>query len=309
MSKDDPVETRPNVSDADEPRSTTSIGTEVAPYVTGEIVARIEGTVATSPADGEQSGWTPSMPDRRTLRAEMWLVLWLSIASTAISSLLSLLDSLTKGVKLSDQSTTLVTTYIADRPWLDVLYQIAHISLRLVPVILVLHFLRRSGEGRHAIGLDLRDAKMDLVKGAVLAAVLGGIGLGFYLLAYKLGMNVRIAAVTTDRTWWTPLLLLASAAYNAVLEEVIVLAYFVHRSRQIGWKPWAQVGGSALVRASYHLYQGFGGFLGNLAMGAIFAFLYRRWNRVMPFLIAHFLIDATAFLGYYYLGGNLSWLP
>jgi len=269
-----------------------------------------DAAMATAPPLGVPNpAWTPSTPDAKTLSTEMWLVLWLSIAATALSSLLSLLDSLTRGESLASQSTTLVTTYIADRPWLDVLYQAAHISLRLVPVLLVIHLLRRSGEGRQAIGLDMRDWKRDLLRGVVLAAVLGGIGLVFYLAAYKLGMNVRIDAVTTDRTWWTPLLLLSSAAYNAILEEVIVLAYFLHRAAQIGWKPWQQVGGSALVRGAYHLYQGFGGFLGNLAMGAVFALLFRRWGRVMPFLWAHLFIDATAFLGYYYLHGHVSWLP
>ena len=63
------------------------------------------------------------------------------------------------------------------------------------------------------------------------------------------------------------------------------------------------------MRAAYHLYQGFGGFLGNLAMGTVFAVLYRRWGRAMPFIWAHLIIDATAFLGYYYLGGHVSWLP
>ena len=253
--------------------------------------------------------WTPAMPNRRTLRGEMWLVLWLSIAATALRSILSLLDTLTSGQAIAEHSTTLVTTYVPDRPWLDILYQITRISLALVPVLLVLHFLRRSGEGRRAIGLDMRRWKSDVVKGALLAAVLGGTGLAFYLLAYKLGMNVRIAAVTTNREWWTPILLVASASYNAVLEEVIVLAYMIHRTAQLGWKPWQQVGGSALVRGSYHLYQGFGGFIGNVAMGTVFALFYRRWGRVMPFIWAHLFIDAGAFLGYYYLGGHVSWLP
>ena len=278
-----------------------------------DAAGRTTGEVATyAGADGAlapDESWTPSMPDGRTLRAEMWLVLWVSIAATALGSLLQLVDSLTSGQSLASQSQTLVGTYIADRPWLDVLFQASHIGLRLVPVILVIHLLRRTGEGRQAIGLDMRDWKRDVVRGVVLAAVLGGLGLAFYLLAYKLGMNVRIAAVTADRTWWTPILLVASASYNAILEEVIVLAYFLHRASQLGWKPWQQVGGSALMRAAYHLYQGFGGFLGNLAMGTVFAVLYRRWGRAMPFLWAHLFIDATAFLGYYYLGGHLSWLP
>lgn len=255
------------------------------------------------------AGWTPTAPDRDTLRNEMWLVLFVSIAASALKSLISLVDSLTQGQSLASQSTTLVGTFVADRPWLDVLYQLTYTLLPLVPVLLVVHLLRRSGEGRQAVGLDMRDWKRDVLKGAAIAIVIGSIGLVFYLFAYHMGWNVRIAAVTADRHWWTPLILVLSASYNAILEEVIVLAYFVHRTAQMGWKPWQQVGSSALMRAAYHLYQGFGGFLGNLAMGTVFAILFRRWGRVMPFLWAHLFIDAGAFLGYYYLGGHVSWLP
>ncbi len=248
-------------------------------------------------------------PDRATLRAEMWLVLWISIAASALRSVLSIVESLTRGAPLSSQTQTLVTTYVPDRPWLDVMYQATRIILALIPVLLVVHLLRRSGEGRRAIGLDLGDWRRDLVRGAVMASVIGGAGLALYVTAYHLGFSVRIAAVTTQNSWWTVILLLASAAFNAVLEEVIVLAYFIHRSQQIGWKPWQSVGSSALLRGAYHLYQGFGGFLGNIVMGLIFGTLYRRWGRVMPFLFAHFLIDSVAFIGYDLLAGKISWLP
>ena len=260
---------------------------------------------------GEASG-VPTMTeviDRRTLRTELLLVLWLSIAASALRSLLSLVEQLTRGVKLSEQTQSLVGNYVPDRPWLDVLFQVSRIGLALVPVFLVIHLLGRSGEGRAGIGLDLRDWRRDLVRGAVLAAVIGSVGLVFYIAAYNLGMSVRIAAVTADQTWWTWLLLLASAAWNALLEEVIVLAYLIHRLDQIGAKPWQTVASSAVLRGAYHLYQGFGGFLGNLAMGTVFGVLYRRWGRVMPFFVAHFLIDAVAFVGYAALAGKVSWLP
>lgn len=247
--------------------------------------------------------------DRRTLRTELLLVLWLSIAASALRSLLSLVEQLTRGVKLSEQTQALVGNYVPDRPWLDVLFQISRIGLALVPVFLVFHFLRRSGEGRFGIGFDLRDWKRDILRGMALAAVIGGVGLVFYLAAYNLGMSVKIAAVTADQTWWTWILLLASAAWNSVLEEVIVLAYMIHRLDQLGWKPWQTIASSALLRGAYHLYQGFGGFLGNIAMGAVFGVLFRRWGRVMPFVVAHFLIDAVAFIGYAALAGKVSWLP
>ena len=73
--------------------------------------------------------------------------------------------------------------------------------------------------------------------------------------------------------------------------------------------PGRAIAVSALLRGSYHLYQGFGGFLGNAAMGLIFGVLFRRWRRVTPMIIAHSLIDMTAFIGYAALHGRVSWLP
>jgi membrane protease YdiL (CAAX protease family) len=46
------------------------------------------------------------------------------------------------------------------------------------------------------------------------------------------------------------------------------------------------------------LYQGFGGFIGNFVMGLLFGYLYQRWGRVMPLVIAHFVLDAAIFVGY-----------
>ena len=58
---------------------------------------------------------------------------------------------------------------------------------------------------------------------------------------------------------------------------------------------------SAVLRGSYHLYQGPGMAIGNVAMGVLFAWYYLvpSWGkRVMPLVIAHTLIDITAFVGY-----------
>jgi len=253
--------------------------------------------------------WTPTVPDRRTLRGELWLVLWVSIAASGLRALVQLVDSLTKDVPLRQQTASLIVTYVADRPWLDVAYQGLRIGLALVPVLLVVHLMRRSGEGIRALGFDLTDWRRDLGRGAVLAAVVGGTGLVLYLVAYHLGFSVRIAAVDLTNGWWNAIWPVLYAAYNAIVEEVIVLAFLLHRADQIGWRPRTAVATSAVLRGSYHLYQGFGGFFGNVAMGALFAILYRRWRRVMPFIVAHFLIDTVAFVGYATLHGHVTWLP
>ena len=66
--------------------------------------------------------------------------------------------------------------------------------------------------------------------------------------------------------------------------------------------------GSALIRGAYHLYQGFGGFAGNLIMGLLFGWLYLRTKRVMPLVVVHSLLDIAAFVGYALLKPHLSWL-
>jgi membrane protease YdiL (CAAX protease family) len=245
----------------------------------------------------------------RTLTAEVWIVLWISIAASALRSLISLVSSLTSGESLRNQSASIIISYAPDRPWLDLTWQLVSIALPLVVVLLVLYLLARSGESNRTIGLDLTEPGRDAARGAVLAAVVGGSGLVLYLVAYQLGLSVRLAATAVEEHWWTLPILLLSALENALLEEVVMLGYLLHRLSQLGWKPWAAVSASALLRGCYHLYQGFGGFVGNLVMGAIFGTLFYRWRRTTPFVVAHFLIDAVAFVGYQYLHGKLSWLP
>ena len=104
-------------------------------------------------------------------------------------------------------------------------------------------------------------------------------------------------------------MLVLSAAHNGILEEVVVLGYLLNRLDQLGMRPSRAIALSAVLRGSYHLYQGFGGFIGNAIMGVIFGILYKRWGRVTPMIIAHTLIDTGAFVGYATLHGHVSWLP
>jgi membrane protease YdiL (CAAX protease family) len=68
------------------------------------------------------------------------------------------------------------------------------------------------------------------------------------------------------------------------------------------------VAASAVLRGSYHLYQGFGGFIGNAVMGVVFAFFFRRTGRVMPLVVAHTILDVVAYLGYALLRDRVSFL-
>ena len=78
------------------------------------------------------------------------------------------------------------------------------------------------------------------------------------------------------------------------------------RTSELGWSWERYVIVAALLRGSYHLYQGYGPFVGNAVMGVVFALFYRRTGRVLPLVVAHTLLDVVAFVGYQYLAGPLG---
>jgi membrane protease YdiL (CAAX protease family) len=247
--------------------------------------------------------------ERGTLRSEMLLVLALSLGASAVGALISFVGSVTKPGGLKDQAATLVGSQAPGRPWLDLAWQLFGIATALVPVVLVAHLLTREGVGIRVMGFDLRHLRYDLVRGAAVAAAIGGTGLLFYLGARAADFNLTVVPESLPDVWWKVPVLIASAVQNAVLEEVIVVGYLLRRLGQLGWSPAAALVASSVLRGSYHLYQGIGGLVGNMAMGMVFVLLYRRWGRVGPLVAAHALIDTVAFVGYALLAGKVGWLP
>ncbi len=247
-------------------------------------------TAMDAPSSARDPRWAPTPParaDRRTLVEELAVVLMLSLLASAVYAVLSLLEAPVQGtvVASANQSTQLTR-------------QLVGFVFGLAPVYLVLHLVRRSGEGVGGIGLAWDEPRADLAKGLGLFVVVGLAGLGVYLAAVELGVNRFVIPAPPLGQWWTVPVLVLNATEAAVLEEVIVLGFLVTRLRQLSWSPAAAVAASALLRGGYHLYQGWGGFLGNLAMGVLFGVLFLRWRRTWPFVIAHLLLDVAAGLGY-----------
>jgi len=156
-----------------------------------------------------------------------------------------------------------------------------------------------------SIGLAWDRPRQDVLRGVALFAVVGLAGLGLYLGAVELGVNRFVVPAPPPDHWWTYPAVFMNAFGAAFLEEVVVLAYLVTRLRQLAWSPVAIILASALLRGSYHLYQGWGGFFGNLLMGALFAVLFLKWRRAWPFVITHVLLDAAAAIGWLAFRGHL----
>ncbi|KAB7743491.1 CPBP family intramembrane metalloprotease [Nostocoides sp. F2B08] len=246
---------------------------------------------------------------RSALLHETALVLGVSLGASAIWSVLSIIRKVTAETALSAQTTAMNSSVTPDRPWLDLAYQVVGIGLALVPVLLALHLLHREDPHPGAsMGFDLRRPGQDVLAGLGLTALIGIPGLALYVVSRELGMNTTIAAANLVDVWWSVPVLVLAAAQNAVLEEVVMIGYLFRRWAQAGWGTWQIIVTSALIRGTYHLYQGFGGFVGNAVMGVIFGWLYTRTRRVMPLVIAHTLLDVIAFVGYALLRDRVGWL-
>jgi membrane protease YdiL (CAAX protease family) len=246
---------------------------------------------------------------KRLLGWEIVIVFGVSLGASGLFAIIEIIGSLTAAKPLGKQHALLVGSLAPGRPWLDLALQLANILVALAPVALVFYLLAREDGGPSVLGLDTRHPAQDIARGAALAAIIGGSGLGLYLAAFRLGVSLNVVPESLPAVWWRIPVLILDAAHDGIVEEVLVIGYLLRRLDQLNWAPGRAIAVSALVRGSYHLYQGFGGFVGNATMGVIFAVLYRRWGRVTPLIIAHTLIDTVAFVGYAALHGHVSWLP
>ena len=292
---------------ADPPAQPPATGTPPGGPVQSAQSPAVAGAAAAARSSAGTGAWSP--PSRKLLGWEIFSVFAVSLGASGLYALVQLIGSLTATRALGKQQAVLNGSLAPGRPVLDLFLQLTGIALALAPVVLVFYLIAREGETPSVMGFDARHPGQDLLRGAVLAAVIGGSGLGLYLTAFHLGFSLNVVAESLPNVWWRIPVLILNAAQNGLVEETLVIGYLLRRLDQLGWRPSRAIAFSAILRGSYHLYQGFGGFIGNAVMGVIFALCYRRWGRVMPLVIAHTLIDMGAFIGYAELHGHVSWLP
>lgn len=248
------------------------------------------------------------MISKRFIRIEIAIVLLLSLGTSAIYSLLRFAEALLSPKGLGGTRTELNPSQ-ARAEFFDFSYQLLGLLFAVAPAILVLYLLRRDSEKAFdEIGIWPVLHRQDLLRGLALAAVIGLPGLALYATARLLGLASQVVPADLSGYWWVVPMLLLSAVRAAIQEEVIMVAYLFKRFDQLGLKFANQQLISATIRAAYHAYQGFAGIVGNFIMGLIFGWAYRKWGRVMPLIIAHFILDAVSFVGYALLAKQLATL-
>jgi membrane protease YdiL (CAAX protease family) len=244
-------------------------------------------------------------PQRRGIRIEIGVVLAVSFGLSAYTAFLELIEAVLLG--LAGQRVAL-NPRRSPFDLIDLGLNLA-VDFQLVAWgSLGVYLLWRSGFGPAQVGLGRVRWRPDMLGGLGLAALIGIPGLGLYAAARALGLSAHVEPAELYDTWWRIPVLIMTAFANGWAEEVIVVAFLMTRLRQLRVNPVAALLASALLRGTYHLYQGFSAGLGNVVMGLVFGYAWQRTGRLWPLIIAHGLIDAVAFVGYALLAGHLGWL-
>ncbi|MEY5017127.1 MAG: hypothetical protein RL431_176 [Actinomycetota bacterium] len=236
---------------------------------------------------------------RRTFE-EVVIVLLLSYGMSALYAVGSIMDRMMRAESLASQSTT-INRPLATQEWFDLAYQVLGIGTGLAPVALVLWLMWNSGAPRfQSLGLTggWREARRSLLHGITFAAAIGIPGIGVYLASRAAGISLNVVPTDLDAHWWTIPVLIAWAIRAGLGEEIIVIGYLRDRLTRLGVSSAWIIVGAALLRGTYHLYQGFGGFIGNVLMGLIFGWWYARTGRLGPLIVAHIVMDVAVFVGY-----------
>lgn len=249
-------------------------------------------TISNNPA-------TDQPADTRRIRQEIAIVLVVTFGLSGMRAALRLLSDLMQPVPLNQQQTTLAE-HQSDTSWIDLAMQLCSSAMLFSWGFLALYLLRES--------IFSRWRPKAILEGAGLAALIGIPGLVFYLSAVHFGFSKQVVPSTLDDAWWEIIVLLIWSAANAFSEEIVVVMWLITRLQQLRIPPWVALLLSAVLRGSYHLYQGWSAGLGNIIMGLILGAYYLKTRRVWPLILGHFLIDAVAFVGYSLLRGHLSFL-
>ncbi|MGH2719306.1 MAG: CPBP family glutamic-type intramembrane protease [Actinomycetota bacterium] len=145
---------------------------------------------------------------------------------------------------------------VPGQPRIDITLAVVALAIATAPVLLVAYLLARSGESLRELGLDLGRLRKG-VGLAVLLVVGMLIDAGIIeAVAHALHWSSFNTAAEDGMTGWYLIVFLAAAAWTALVEEVLVCGYLLHRLRQLGWSDRKSLAASTTLRASYHAYGG-----------------------------------------------------
>lgn len=199
-----------------------------------------------------------------------------------------MVTTLFAGLSLSASASSVMNGFpllkFTDRALLDL------VAVELVTAAVALAFLYLCGWRQRDFQFD-RDWRLGMV-GAALFLVTVAVNVFYETVARTVIPGAEMLAQIVDASvvsW--PVVALVSLV-NGVYEEYFLLHYLVEANASHGLA--FALGISALVRVSYHFYQGPFGAIAVLLWCVVASMSYWRVRRVWPVMVAHVLTDAVA---------------
>jgi len=234
----------------------------------------------------------PVFSDRQMRIIELTMVCVLAFGYSFISSLNTWLYSVAHPA--ADAVARASTT--DELPWVGMVVQ------ELSVLAVVWYVLLRRGKSFVQLGLTWK--RSDL--GWSVGLYWGG-GLAYYLVymgchycgltgghlgdaAYSVGKHLFGAQVAV--------MAVVFGFINPFFEELIARAYVMTEVKALGGSMFLAVVFSALLQASYHLYQGIPSMLGLAAVFFLYSLFYARTGRITPVVLAHLYTDVISTLLY-----------
>jgi len=226
----------------------------------------------------------------RMLRLEVLMVLAVGLGPSIIAEVVLLARYLIGG-----RYAVVSIARLPGHPWADSLLQIAIAIGAGLVLLLVAYVLMRSGESFRDIGLTRDRLGANLVMAV-------GLTLLLFLCAGIVVASMRALGVHSISTrnrllerWPYEPAVLVESIRTALVEEVIVCGYLLHRLRQLGWSDRKALTASMVVRSSYHVYGGVPLVAFTIVFGFVMGRFYQRSRRLTAIVATHALYDATLF--------------
>lgn len=168
----------------------------------------------------------------------------------------------------------------------DDAYLLLVVAIEVVTGLAALSFLRL--RGWKWSDFNLRVSMPETISGSLLFVFYTLIGYVMYQLAAAIAGPdfTRFVKVETRASLAVVLLVIA---VNPLFEELFEVAYNTRALEEQG--AGVAITTSAVIRFVCHLYQGPVATVTVLPIGLLFAFVYWRWRRLWPLVVAHGLAD------------------
>jgi membrane protease YdiL (CAAX protease family) len=188
-------------------------------------------------------------------------------------------------------------------------FAVVGIVLEVLPLWLVLHFLRYNKEPLDQVGFVKRHVSREFFIGLILSLPISFSAILLYRLLVKIGLSVRTVSfsILAPRGFLEMLLASIFVLSIAISEEAIFRGYLILRFEFLTGRTAVAVLLSSFFFGLSHSYFGYATFIETWIYGVILGILYLRKRNLTAPVVIHFLHDFFIFAVLPHLG--YKWWP